>query len=386
MSKRVRHIAILGTVGVPACYGGFETLAEQLVRHHKTTGRTERLSVACSAPAFDVRPAQFESADLCYLPLRANGAASVPYDILSLLRANWAGADVALMLGVSGAMALPFLASGNMRVIAHIDGQEWRRAKWPRPVRKFLKLCERLAVRHADAVIADNQAIADDVWHRYGRRADVLTYGGDQAVNAPDSPLPRNLPNDYALAVSRIEPENNIEMILRACVTSHTPLVCVGNWDKNRYGRDLRRRYGHHPSLNLMDPIYAPDPLQALRRKARVYLHGHSAGGTNPSLVEMMHVGRPIYAFDCVFNRHTTFNEAGYFSDADDLAQTLRKPPPRHMGPRLKTLAQRHYTWSSIGAQYFNLIERVARAPRSAQKSKISSRKDPRRFFFLPRS
>ncbi|MEX3014171.1 DUF1972 domain-containing protein [Gymnodinialimonas hymeniacidonis] len=386
MPTQQKHIAILGTVGVPACYGGFETLAEQLVRYHASAGRSERLSVACSAPAFEAHPSHFEGAELSYLPLHANGAASVPYDIASLIQAKQAGADVALMLGVSGALALPILGQGNMRIIVHVDGQEWRRQKWSPPVRRFLKLCEGLAVRHADAIIADNPAVAEDLWKRYGRRADILTYGGDQAVNVADAPLPKGLPQDYALAVCRIEPENNIEMILQACVRSRMPLICVGNWDNSRYGRELRARYVHHPDLYLLDPIYAPATLQTLRRRAYLYLHGHSAGGTNPSLVEMMHVGKPIYAFDCVFNRHTTFNEAEYFSDAKGLAQILQTSPPAAMGPRLKTLAQHHYAWSQIGAQYFDLIERVAQAPRNTQKSKISSRKDPRRFFFLPRS
>ncbi len=321
-----------------------------------------------------------------YLPLPANGAASVPYDILSLARARASGADVALLLGVSGAVALPFVTGGRMRVVAHVDGQEWRRAKWSRATRRFLKRAEAMAVRHADAVIADSPAIADDLWKRHGRRAEVLTYGGDQALDAPAAARPDWAPQDYALAICRIEPENNIHILLEAAVTSGTPLICLGNWKNSRYGRELRTRYASQPGLWLHDAIYDPAPLQALRRNASLYLHGHSAGGTNPSLVEMMHVGKPIYAFDCIFNRQTTHGKALYFSDAQGLAGLLRQGAPLGMGDALRAVARDHYRWDDIGGRYFDLFERVASRPRPAQKSKISSRNEPRRFFFRPRS
>ena len=366
MDTSHRHIAILGSVGVPACYGGFETLAEQLARFHATNGRTERLSITCSAPAFADHPRRFLETDLDYLPLPANGASSVLYDALSLSRARSSGADVALLLGVSGAVALPVLRRGKMRVVVHVDGQEWTRAKWSPSARRFLRWSEGLAMRHADAIIADSPAIADDLWHRHGRRADVLSYGGDQAVGIPGAPLPAGLPDTYALAICRIEPENNVDMILSACAATETALVCVGNWNKSRYGRALRRRFGAHPKLHLLDPIYDEAPLQSLRRKAALYLHGHSAGGTNPSLVEMMHVGRPILAYDCIFNHQTTRGAAQYFADEAGLSDALRQGQDPAMGANLRMIAGRDYRWQDIGAAYFDLFERVANAPRRA--------------------
>ncbi|MEJ6390564.1 DUF1972 domain-containing protein [Gymnodinialimonas ulvae] len=386
MAKQQRHIAILGSVGVPAHYGGFETLAEQLARHHAAHARPERLSITCSAPGCVSKPRRFLGADLRYLPLPANGAASVPYDILSLLRARASGADVALLLGVSGALALPFLAGRGMRVVAHVDGQEWRRAKWSRAARQFLRQSEAIAVRHADAVIADSPAIADDLWRRYGRRADVLSYGGDQGLDHTTVALPDWAPKDYALAICRVEPENNIHMLLEAATATDKPLICVGNWEKSRYGRALRSRYASHPKLWLRNPIYDPGPLQALRRNASLYLHGHSAGGTNPSLVEMMHVGKPVFAFDCIFNRQTTQGAARYFSDADDLARLWRQEAEPDMGRALRDLARTHYRWDDIGARYFDLFERVSQAPRQARTLKPSSETAPCRTFFLRRS
>ena len=365
MTRAHPHIAILGSVGVPARYGGFETLAEQLARFHASQNRSETLSITCSARAFKERPTHFETANLSYLPLRANGASSVPYDILSLTHAAVQGADVALLLGVSGALALPFLASGQMRIVAHVDGQEWRREKWSRAARGYLKFSEGLAVRFADAVIADSPAIADELNQRYGRKAEVITYGGDQACGTPDAPLPPEVPRDYALAVCRIEPENNVDMILAACATAGQPLVFVGNWDASTFGRKLKKRYASHPLILLLDPIHDPGPLAALRRNAAVYLHGHSAGGTNPSLVEAMHAGRPVFAFDCIFNRLTTRNAATYFGTVEALVGRLRAGCDPAMGTVLRSLARAHYRWADIGAQYFGLFERIYAEPRN---------------------
>jgi glycosyltransferase involved in cell wall biosynthesis len=366
-----RHIAILGSAGVPARYGGFETLAEQLAHHHARHGRTDRLTITCSGRGVQGRPGRVGGATLDYLPLPANGAASVAYDVLSLARARASGADVALLLGVSGAMALPALTRGKMRVIAHVDGREWQRAKWSGPARRFLRMSEAMALRYADAVIADSPAIADDLRRRYGRHAEILTYGGDQALDAPVTALPDWVPPDYALAICRIEPENNVHVLLEACAQAGKTLICVGNWDHSQYGRALRARYNDHPNLHLRDPIYEAAPLQALRRNASLYLHGHSAGGTNPSLVEMMHVGKPVFAFDCIFNRQTTHNTARYFDEATELAGLLERGASQATGAALQSLAQARYRWDDIGAQYFDLFERVASAPRRAERTGV---------------
>jgi len=150
-------------------------------------------------------------------------------------------------------------------------------------------------------------------------------------------------------------------MILEAAAKAEHPLVAVGNWNGSAFGRALRARYTGQDHLRLLDPIYAPGPLYALRQGASAYTHGHSAGGTNPSLVEMMHVCHPIFAHDCTFNRLTTHGEAVFFDSATALAEALPKPvpPPAHVA-RMKAIAREHYTWDRIGAEYFDLFERLA--------------------------
>ncbi|RLQ21223.1 DUF1972 domain-containing protein [Seongchinamella sediminis] len=357
--------SILGTVGVPGSYGGFETLAENLVHFHASHDLKAALSVYCSSKVLSKRYTKFRHANLRYVSLDANGPQSVPYDILSLLDAVLRRTDVILLLGVSGALALPLVrAISRCRIVTNIDGIEWKRGKWPRTVRVILRLSERAAVRWSHTVVADNTAIADYVRQSYGRECTVIPYGGDHALIASPAAIPGlKLPESYALALCRIEPENNIAMILDAFArTPNKPLVFVGNWDKSDYGRALRRQYSAAPNLHLLDPVYSPQHLRWLRDRASAYIHGHSAGGTNPSLVEMMHFGVPVFAHGCSFNRITTENKARYFMTASELkvaVEAMNCELSKDIGASMREIAIRRYRWELIGSEYFRLFENV---------------------------
>ncbi|MCR9185094.1 MAG: DUF1972 domain-containing protein [Halieaceae bacterium] len=357
--------SILGTVGVPGNYGGFETLAENLVRFHARHDIDATLSVYCSARAFETRPARFQGANLRYISLDANGPQSIAYDILSLIDAVRRRTGVILLLGVSGALVLPFLrAFSRSRIVTNIDGVEWKREKWTGIARLILRWSEWAAVRWSHVVIADNTAIAEYVREIYDTECHVIAYGGDHALGAEPVAVPGLvLPQGYTLSLCRIEPENNITMILEAFVRMpDRPLVFVGNWGKSEYGRGLRARFGASPHLCLLDPIYDPGHLRWIRDGARAYVHGHSAGGTNPSLVEMMHFGIPVVAHGCRFNRCTTEDRAAYFSSAQALVEEVEGLDPARaseIGCAMIEIARRRYTWEQVGRAYFDLIERV---------------------------
>lgn len=355
------RIAILGTVGVPGNYGGFETLAENLVAYHEQTGQPSEMTVYCSAPSFPGRSPWFRRARRRFIPLSANGVSSIPYDIWSIFDAVLRGHDRLLLLGVSGAVALPLLRMiPGIRIVTNIDGIEWKRSKWNRLARTFLRWSEHIAVRFSHTVVADNEAIADYVRQRYGRACEVVAYGGDHAIEAePDPTAAASLPERYALALCRIEPENNVAMILEAFAGVDMPLVFVGNWDRSDYGRQLKARYRGHPTIRIHDPVYAPAALRAIRDRAVLYVHGHSAGGTNPSLVEMMHFGVPILAYDCSFNRHTTEGGALYFKSAAGLSESINgisSDSAENGGESMKNIAVTRYTWNNIAKLYFNLL------------------------------
>lgn len=151
----------------------------------------------------------------------------------------------------------------------------------------------------------------------------------------------------------RIEPENNCHITIDAFAKSGKPLVFVGNWQRNEYSRGLKERYGNCSNIKLIDSIYDLDILYTLRNNARCYIHGHSAGGTNPSLVEAMFLGRPILAYDVVYNRETTYQKAYYWQNSEQLQQLVERNDLT--GNDTMLVAQQHYTWASISKQYEEL-------------------------------
>ena len=355
------RVAIIGTVGVPSKYGGFETLAENLVRYGNELGRKIELTVYCSGKSYSERKPDYFGAKLIYLPISANGIQSVLYDVCSIISAIRRGNNRLLILGVSGCIVLPFLRRiSDVEIIVNIDGLEWRRDKWNIFARMLLKFSEKLAVNYSDFVIADNEAIADYIKETYNKYVKVIEYGGDHSIANPPADIDDlNLPETYALGLCRIEPENNVEMILQAfSKATFCPLVFVGNWNNSNYGRSLRARFEHYKHLHLLDPVYDSNKLRGLRNRAHIYVHGHSAGGTNPSLVEMMHFGIPVLAYDCSYNRFTTENCAFYFGSTENLHRILLDSvlDDSIVGSSMLEIANRRYTWANIGRSYFDLF------------------------------
>ncbi len=353
-------VAIIGTQGVPAKYGGFESLVENLLGDN--CPENVEYTVFCSGKDMPERLQEYKGAWLKYLPLRANGAQSVPYDILSLCKVL-NGYDVVLVLGVSGCMFLPiFHMLNSKKLIINIDGMEYKRDKWGKLAKKILKMSEKMAVKYADIVITDNKAIQEYVAMEYGKDSKLIAYGGDHVLrDLPDSFIEATLQKydlkakDYAIAVCRIEPENNCEMVLDAFSKSDKTLVYIGNWGHSLYSQELRNRYSKYKNIKILDAIYDLDVLYALRKSAGLYVHGHSAGGTNPSLVEAMFFGIPIISFDVVFNRATTKDEAYYFKNAEGLLDILHRQDLN--GARMKEIAEKNYTWKTISAQYAELYK-----------------------------
>ena len=354
----MKHVAIVGTQGVPANYGGFETLVENIIGENCPPD--VRYTVFCSSVDIPEKREEYKGCRLKYIPLRANGVQSIPYDILSLCRVM-RGYDAILVLGTSGCSFLPvFRLFCKTRLIVNIDGIEHRRAKWGRLARKFLRFSESMAVRYADTIVSDNKGIQDYVAETYRIESEMIAYGGDHVRrNVPREAQEKELEKhglktgEYAISVCRIEPENNCHLILEAFAGSGRKLVFIGNWQHSDYGRNLRAEYAGCPDIAMLDAFYDLDALYSLRVNAGLYVHGHSAGGTNPSLVEAMFFARPIVAFDVVYNRHTTRGKAYYFSDARSL-KTLASRPDLD-GAEMRTIAEKEYTWGHISRQYSEL-------------------------------
>ncbi|WP_188151602.1 DUF1972 domain-containing protein [Teredinibacter waterburyi] len=344
-------LAIVGIVGVPACYGGFETLVENLLDENETK---ENIRIYCSSKSYSGQLKKHKNANLVYIPLNANGAQSIPYDIWSLCHAVYKGADSILLLGVSGAIFLPFIKLfSKVKVVTNIDGLEWKRAKWVFLIKIFLKFSENLAVKYSDVVVADNAAISDYIKNEYGCDSEVIAYGGDHAVT-------NNLTlfdEGYALALCRIEPENNVELILEAFSQTDKKIMFIGNWDNSEFGCAMKSKYQSFDNIDIINPIYDIETLFNIRQKCSFYVHGHSAGGTNPSLVEMMHFNKNILAFDCNYNRASTENKADYFKDSSGLRLLIQEQYSLNNASDMLEIAKRLYTWEIVSKQYFSLFK-----------------------------
>jgi len=355
-------VSIVGTRGIPASYGGFETLIENLVNYHSAHSLDLSITVYCSSKCYPQKQPAYKLANLKYIPFEANGIQSVLYDISSLFISVWNKSDIILLLGVSGAVVLPFIRIiSSAKIITNIDGIEWKREKWSGLAKAFLRFSEKIAIKFSHSVIADNDAIAKYLHQAYGVIPYVIPYGGDHAVAVDEvSVEDLNLPQNYIFSVCRIEPENNIHLIIEAFLKDESQsLVIVGNWSNSDYGRNLRLKCLASKNIFLIDPIYDLGKLKALRSKAFAYIHGHSAGGTNPSLVEAMHFGRPVIAYDCEFNRCTTENKALFFKTSDDiisLLASIKEGTPNSVGDAMLEIAQRRYTWDVVAKQYFDLL------------------------------
>lgn len=329
MRKRIHknQVAVIGTVGLPANYGGFETLTSHLVEHLE-----ERydLTVYCSGVSYpkNSRMDKYRKARLKYLPFKANGIQSIIYDTVSIIHALFY-ADVLLVLGVAGAWIFPFVRLfTNKKIIVSIDGIEWKRDKWNLPARMYLWWAEKDAVRFSHIDISDNEGIQNYTALRYGSLSRIVEYGADHVMRVgieKDDKIKYPFLNEpYAFGVCRIEPENNVAQIVEAFAKSDSlPLVMVGNWDSSDYGRNIRKKYAGDKKLFLLDAIYDQKALDLLRSNTSLYVHGHSAGGTNPSLVEAMYLGLPIVCYGVIYNKVTTENQAIYFSDTEDLIQII---------------------------------------------------------------
>lgn len=348
----MKKISIIGTVGIPASYGGFETLVENLTKY---SSDDLKYQVFCSSRHYDNKKSEHNNAKLTYLPFKANGLQSIIYDIFSMIYLIFSRPDVVLILGVSGCVFLPiFKIFSKAKIITNIDGMEWRRDKWKLPVQKFLKFSERVAVNSSHVVITDNEAICEYVKKEYKKESVVIAYGGDHVlVNSHIQTPP--IENDYYLSLCRIEPENNVEMILESFKQSGFKIKFIGNWNNSSFGKRMLQIYKDVHNIELISPIYELGELFLLRKNCKAYIHGHSAGGTNPSLVEAMHFGKPIFAFDCNFNRYSTENLAYYFDSPASLHSKVISFELRSSdisGEMMKTIANRKYKWEIIAKMY----------------------------------
>jgi glycosyltransferase involved in cell wall biosynthesis len=358
-----KKVAIIGTNGLPGRYGGWDQLM-----NHLTVNLRNVFSFVVYTSSHDAQDGlkTYNGAVLKIIKLKANGIQSIPYDIVSMIHSVYKKYDVLLILGTSGCIFLPVIKLFNNKVVLNPDGAEWKRGKWNKPTKWFLRLSEKLGVKYADVVVSDNKVIQDYIYSEYNVKAELIEYGGDNTQLVPMSKETEEKygieSGKYAFKVCRIEPENNIDMILNAFAGKELKLVLIGNWNFSEYGKNLRSKFSKYANLLLLDPNYDQTQLDEIRGNCSIYVHGHSVGGTNPSLVEAMNLGLCCVVFNVDYNIETTENSAIYFKSEEELSNVIAQYDNNEIDlqpyrEKMRLIAKRRYLWEIITDKYSKVMD-----------------------------
>jgi glycosyltransferase involved in cell wall biosynthesis len=323
---RVRKlkIGILGTRGIPNHYGGFEQFAQYL-----SLGLVERGHevYVYNSDRHLYKEKEWNGVNIIHcrdLEYKYGTFGQFFYDLNCNRDAAKRDFDVLLHLGYTSDSIWYWRWPGNTINMVNMDGMEWKRSKYNKPTQRFLRWAESLAAKHAQVLIADSPRIQEYLLTTYSKKATYIPYGAEVFTDIDDSVPERYkiAPYQYFLLVARMEPENNIEMIIKGYLASNQPhpLLVIGNI--NKFGAQLKEQY-QHPNIRFSDPVYDQHELNNLRYFSAKYFHGHSVGGTNPSLLEAMACGCNIAAHNNVFNKAVLSDEADYFSSPEDIANII---------------------------------------------------------------
>lgn len=357
-------IGILGTRGIPNNYGGYEQAATFL-------------SVGLLEKGYDVtvynshnhpyRESEWNGVTIvrCFDPEKGTGTAGqFIYDLNCIRHARSQSYDVLLLLGYTSSSVWGRFYPKKTVIISNMDGLEWKRAKYSLAVQKYLRVAEKWAVQYSDYLVADSPEIRRYLNEKYNVDSCFIPYGAairnDQDKTALDSF--GLTAGKYHLLIARMEPENNIEMILQGFTEANVPerFVVVGNV-KNGFGRKMREKFARNKQILFAGSIFDQQQLHSLRAFASLYFHGHSVGGTNPSLLEAMASCVSIAAHDNPFNKAVLGDDASYFASLADIKRILienvetDKRQLQINNNFQKT--EQQYNWPAIVDQYAAFIE-----------------------------
>ncbi len=358
----MRKVAIIGTNGLPAMYGGFETLANFLVENLDQD--SNKLIVYCSKTSKKERLETYKGAKLIYLPLKANGWQSIIYDFITIVHAFFTASDL-IILGFSGAFAFPLNKFFKKNIIFNIGGIEWQKVRGSKLTSKIevivKKYMEKICVKNSNAIIIDNEHFKNYINNTYNKEPILAEYGGDHTKKiALTNQIIHKYPfldKDYALSVSRAQEDMNIHILIEAYKkVSEKCIVIISNWNISDYGKNLYDENANkYNNIILLNAIYDPSELDAVRSNATLYIHTHSLCGTAPSLVEAMSLNIPVISVDVPTNRFTTENKTLYFKDVSSLIQILKDLDSKTLLKIQKNMfeiAKRRYVWARISKIY----------------------------------
>ncbi|HFI0376833.1 TPA: beta 1-4 rhamnosyltransferase Cps2T [Streptococcus suis] len=380
----MKHIFIIGSRGLPAQYGGFETFVEQLVSNQVSP--TIRYHVACLSDSSHHQHTDYKGAD-CFTinPPKLGPARVIAYDMmaisyaLDLVKAQEMEKPIFYILGNTiGGFIAPFakkIHSVGGTLFVNPDGLEWKRTKWSKPVQSYLKYAEKAMAKHADLLIADNEGIENYIQEAYpGTHTRFIAYGTDLSPTdyRSDSEAVLNFfgqwnvkEKEYYLIIGRFVPENNYLTVIKEFMASDTKrdLVIVANYEGSAYFQKLEEEtdFSRDKRIKFVGTVYDTNLLKYLRNQCRAYIHGHEVGGTNPSLLEALAQTNENLVLGVDFNQKVALDGARYWTkEPGNLSQLInqidQEAEALDMGQRAKNHMKNAYTWDKIVREYEELF------------------------------
>lgn len=380
----MKHIFIIGSRGLPAQYGGFETFVEQLVSNQVSPNI--RYHVACLSDSSHHQHKEYKGAD-CFTinPPKLGPARVIAYDMmaisyaLELVKAQNIETPIFYILGNTiGGFIAPFankIHSVGGTLFVNPDGLEWKRSKWSKPVQSYLKYAEKIMAKHADLLIADNEGIEDYIQTSYpGTHTRFIAYGTDLTPTDYQSDSQAVLDffgqwnlieKGYYLIIGRFVPENNYLTAIKEFMASSTErdLVIVANHEGSAYFQKLEEEtdFSRDKRIKFVGTVYDSNLLKYLRNQCRAYIHGHEVGGTNPSLLEALAQTNENLVLGVDFNQKVALNGAHYWSkEQGNLSQLIDRIDGQVEAEELGQIAKEHmstaYTWEKIVQEYEELF------------------------------
>ena len=380
----MQHVFIIGSRGLPAQYGGFETFVDQLVSHQVSPDI--QYHVACLSNDQAYQHFDYKGVDCYTIKAPKLGPARViAYDMmainyaLKLIKKQGIEQPIFYVLGNTiGAFVAPFARKIHKmggRFYINPDGLEWKRAKWAKPIQAYLKYSEKIMTRHADLVISDNPGIESYIKEAYPwSKTTYIAYGTDlspTSLNSQDRKARefyhkwQTQEKNYYLILGRFVPENNYETAIREFMTSSTKrdLVIICNQEGNPYFEELRDCTGfdQDPRVKFVGTVYDQDLLKYIRKEAFAYIHGHEVGGTNPGLLEALAQTDLNLVLGVSFNQTVAKDTAQYWTkETGNLAHLIDQVDSledvSEWGQRAKANMKQNFTWEKIVGEYEELF------------------------------
>ena len=371
--ENAMKIAILGTRGVPNYYGGFEQFAEFFSVY---LAEQEHEVYVYNSHNHPYQEKTFHGVNIIHQndPEHKYGTfGQFIYDFNCIIDSRKRDFDIILQLGYTSNSIWFFLLPKKPIIITNMDGLEWKRTKYSKPVQQFLKFAERLAAVSSDYLVSDSLGIKKYLQERYKKQSTYIAYGAYPFISPKEGVITNYdvEKGKYNMIMARFEPENNLDMVLEGVSLNEdkTPILVIGNHN-TKYGEYLKNKFKYFSNIRFIGGIYNLEHLNNLRYFSNLYFHGHSVGGTNPSLLEAMASHALVIAHNNDFNKGVLKENGYYFSnplEVKNILNTIKKSNNLPMVENNYNAIVNEFNWEKINGEYLQLFEECFARPKKGK-------------------